>query len=62
MNRLTCNLATATAKCSELENRTGTSQASQVSTEETLEFVPTKHQYKILDGFLVELCCMLKYS
>ncbi|KFQ49694.1 PREDICTED: centrosomal protein of 55 kDa [Nestor notabilis] len=29
MNRLTCNLATVTAKCSELENRTGTSQASQ---------------------------------
>uniref|UniRef100_A0A672UFM9 Centrosomal protein of 55 kDa n=1 Tax=Strigops habroptila TaxID=2489341 RepID=A0A672UFM9_STRHB len=31
MNRLTCNLATVTAKCSELESRTGTSQASQVT-------------------------------
>ncbi|KAK4821327.1 hypothetical protein QYF61_018232 [Mycteria americana] len=29
MNRLKCNLSTVTAKCSELENRTGTSQASQ---------------------------------
>ncbi|XP_074964041.1 centrosomal protein of 55 kDa [Phalacrocorax aristotelis] len=29
MNRLKCNLSAVTAKCSELENRTGTSQASQ---------------------------------
>ncbi|KGL96251.1 Centrosomal protein of 55 kDa [Charadrius vociferus] len=29
MNRLKCNLSTVTAKCSELENRAGTSQASQ---------------------------------
>ncbi|NXW65472.1 CEP55 protein, partial [Eurystomus gularis] len=28
MNRLKCNLSTVTAKCSELENRAGTSQAS----------------------------------
>ncbi|NXN72641.1 CEP55 protein, partial [Himantopus himantopus] len=29
MNQLKCNLSTVTAKCSELENRAGTSQASQ---------------------------------
>ncbi|NWY58874.1 CEP55 protein, partial [Chionis minor] len=29
MNHLKCNLSTVTAKCSELENRAGTSQASQ---------------------------------
>ncbi|NXS45977.1 CEP55 protein, partial [Balaeniceps rex] len=29
MNRLKCNLSTVTAKCSELENRASTSQASQ---------------------------------
>ncbi|NXD75529.1 CEP55 protein, partial [Halcyon senegalensis] len=29
MNRLKCNLSTVTAKCSELENRAGSSQASQ---------------------------------
>ncbi|KAM9285277.1 centrosomal protein of 55 kDa [Morus bassanus] len=29
MNRLKCNLSTVTAKCSQLENRAGTSQASQ---------------------------------
>uniref|UniRef100_A0A8C3LM84 Centrosomal protein of 55 kDa n=1 Tax=Chrysolophus pictus TaxID=9089 RepID=A0A8C3LM84_CHRPC len=29
MNQLKCNLSTITAKCSEIENRTGTSQASQ---------------------------------
>ncbi|NWH53803.1 CEP55 protein, partial [Fregata magnificens] len=29
MNRLKCNLSTVTAKCSDLENRAGTSQASQ---------------------------------
>lgn len=34
MNRLKCNLSTITAKCSEIENRSDGSQASQVSTEE----------------------------
>uniref|UniRef100_A0A8C6ZUC9 Centrosomal protein of 55 kDa n=1 Tax=Nothoprocta perdicaria TaxID=30464 RepID=A0A8C6ZUC9_NOTPE len=34
MDRLKCNLAAVTAKCSELENRAGTFQPSQVSTEQ----------------------------
>ncbi|NWQ72768.1 CEP55 protein, partial [Columbina picui] len=38
MNRLKCNLSAVTAKCSELENRGSTTQASQVSAEEILLF------------------------
>lgn len=34
MNQLKCNLSTITVKCSEIENRTGSSQASQVSIKE----------------------------
>uniref|UniRef100_A0A8C6ZQM2 Centrosomal protein of 55 kDa n=1 Tax=Nothoprocta perdicaria TaxID=30464 RepID=A0A8C6ZQM2_NOTPE len=36
MDRLKCNLAAVTAKCSELENRAGTFQPSQVSTEQAV--------------------------
>ncbi|XP_009700533.1 PREDICTED: centrosomal protein of 55 kDa [Cariama cristata] len=41
MNRLKCNLATVTAKCSKVENRAGTFQATQVSTEERFYGSPT---------------------
>lgn len=50
MNRLKCNLSTITAKCSEIESRTGSSQAFQVSTKVIvyrldLEFSSTEHLY-----------------
>uniref|UniRef100_A0A8C8ANY7 Centrosomal protein 55 n=1 Tax=Otus sunia TaxID=257818 RepID=A0A8C8ANY7_9STRI len=39
VSQLKCNSSTVTAKCYEIENRASTSQVSQVSFQETLNFV-----------------------